>query len=226
MAEDEVDFKKISLGTTLGVIILAAVIFAGYRYSQAKGGKVVLPGGVTYLGPSPKPNLTQPPIAPLRFTVSPNIPWKTYTGKVYPFSFSYPDNLPIGIFPNDPTDGVGFTWGNVSPENNIFFNVEFFDKRDPKYLSLPKETYIRDWWSFFSGLKGVQKVELFKNASGLNGYKANYLNWADQVPNINVFLEVPGRNDLMLHLANGLMDPAVFDRIVDSVKYIPLTPTP
>src|SRR4030042_512894 len=88
-----------------------------------------------------------------------------------------------------------------------------------------KKTYVENWWKQFSGLKGVQTVTEFVNAKGMKGYKAKYINYADQTPNDDVFFEVPGRADLVIRMANGIVDPAVFDRMVDSVSWTPVSPT-
>ncbi|MBI4066296.1 hypothetical protein HY411_01125, partial [Candidatus Gottesmanbacteria bacterium] len=33
--------------------ILTGIVIVGYLYSRPRGGTIVLPGGITYLGPSP-----------------------------------------------------------------------------------------------------------------------------------------------------------------------------
>lgn len=222
---DQPDFAKLAIATIIGVLILGGSVYAAYRYSQRQGSGIVLPGGVTYLGPSPKADITQPPTAPVRFTTASNVDWKVFAGKTYPYSFSYPSTLPLVIFPNDPTDSVAIAWGNIPPQQNLLLNLEFIDKRDPKLVGLPKIEYVKNWYKFFSGLRGVAKVEPFTNTSGLKGYKASYLNWANQAPNVDVFFEIPANSTTLIHLANGILDPNIFDRILDSLKWNPVTPT-
>lgn len=223
--QDKVDFTKLAIATIVGVIILGGSVYAAYRYSQRQRGDIVLPGGVTYLGPTTIPNVTSPPTAPLRFTAASDVNWKTQSGNLYPYSFSYPETLPLVVFPGDTTDSIAIAWGNISPQQNILLNMEFIDQRDPKLVAQPKIEYVKNWYKFFSGLKGVSKVEPFTNTNGLKGYKASYINYADASPNIDVFFEIPANNTTLIHLANGILDPNIFDRIIDSLKWNPVTPT-
>lgn len=224
--QEQTDFTKLAIATIAGVLILGGAIYGAYRYSQKQAGNVTLPGGVTYLGPSPNPTAgtQQPPTAPLRFTADASTPWKDFTGKYYPFSFSYPSTLPLVVFIGDTNDTVAISWGNIPPQQNILLNLEFLDKKDPKYLSQPKVEYVKDWYKFFSGLKGVEKIEPFTTASGLRGYKASYINYSNSTPNTDVFFDIPGRSNLMIHMANGIIDPTIFNRMLDSVKWTPPSP--
>lgn len=216
------DFAKLAIATVIGVFLLGGAVYAAYRYSQKQASNIVLPGGVTYLGPSPNPaSAEQPPTAPLRFTASSDVTWDVYTGKIYSYSFSYPSTLPLAVFPGDVSESVAITWGNIPPQQNILFNIEFIDKRDTSFLSRPKIEYVKNWYKFFSGLKGIAKVERFTNTNGLKGYKASYINYADATPNVDVFFEVPTQPNIMIHLANGILDPVIFDRILDTLKWTP-----
>lgn len=38
-----------------GMLILLAVLFISYRYSQTQRSDIIIPAGSTYLGPNPKP---------------------------------------------------------------------------------------------------------------------------------------------------------------------------
>lgn len=222
-ALDSPNFVKLAIATIGGVLIIGGAVYGAYRYSQKQSNNIVLPGGVTYLGPTPKTENPggdkQPPTAPLRFTAPPNDTWKTQGGKLYAYSFSYPSTLPLVVFPNDPIDSIAISWGNIPPQQNILLNIEFIDKRDPSAVYKPKYEFVKNWYKFFSGLKGVANVVPFTNTQGLKGYKATYINWADQTPNIDVFFEVPKEKYVLIHLANGILDPAIFDRILDTVKW-------
>ena len=74
---------------------------------------------------------------------------------------------------------------------------------------------------FKARVEGVDKIDAFQNVNNLKGYRAIFINDVDQTPNVDIFFEVPGNNDLVIHLANGNLDPSIFDRIVDSVKWTP-----
>ncbi|KKS97775.1 MAG: hypothetical protein UV73_C0005G0052 [Candidatus Gottesmanbacteria bacterium GW2011_GWA2_43_14] len=219
------DIVKIAVMTAGAAVILGGSLYAAYRYSLAKQGDIVLPGGTTYLGATPTGRV-QPSTPPLRFTADATVPYKEHSGAIYPFSFSFPETLPLVVFTNDPTDSVAIAWGNIPPQQNILLNMELIEIREKTMVNKPKQEYVENWWKYFSGLKNVASVVPFTNIFGLKGYKASYVNYANTAPNVDVFFEVPGRNDLMIHMANGILDAAIFDRIVDSLKWTAATPTP
>ncbi|MBL7159693.1 hypothetical protein ISS85_04405 [Candidatus Microgenomates bacterium] len=221
--ENKPDFGKIIVFTFLGLLILGGVVFAGIRFSK-KEGQQTLPQG-TYLGPENNP-ADQPPTAPLTFTTDLGTPWTSFQGKVISYTFSRPETLPLAVFPDDETDSVAVVWGNIPPEQNILLNLESIEGRNPDYLAKPKEEYVRNWHQYFSGLKDISSLTTFKNSNGLTGYRASFVNTVDQTPNIDIFFEVPDRNDLMIHMANGILDPVIFDRIVDSLNIASPTSTP
>lgn len=230
-SEEQPDIKKLTIATFVGVVILGAVVYGAYAYSQKKGANLALPGGTTYLGENPTQN--QPPTAPLRFTADPNVSWVTYQGKVQPYSFSYPATLSLLFFPGDVNDPVAIAWGNIPAQQNILLNLEKVDEKDPSFVTRPKIDYVNNWYRYFSGLKGISKVDPFTNTNGLKGYKATYINAGGASPNLDVFFEIPGNNTLMIHLANGILDPDIFSRIIDSLKWgkatsptSPATPLP
>ncbi len=226
--EEKPEIKKVVIGIAIGMAVIGLIIYAGYSYSQKQGIKLTLPGGSTYTGKQPNFNSENPPTAPLRFTTSSDTPWISYQGKAYAYSLSYPQTLSLSFFPKDPSDSIAINWGNIAPENNILLDVESIKSRDAQYVG-KTEDFVRNWWKPFNGLKGVLSVEKLNTSNGLKGFRAIYINNAGQSPNVDVFLEVPKNPDLVIHLANGVLDPAIFNRIVDSVKYTPAvatTPTP
>ncbi len=219
-SEEQPDIKKLTIATLVGVIILGAVVYGAYTYSQKKAGSLALPGGTTYLGQSNEnPSSNQPPTAPLRYTADASVSWTTFKGKLYPYSFSYPSTLPLVVFPGDSADPVGISWGNITPQLNILLSIENIEKRDPSFINRPKIDFVNNWYKYFSGLKGVSKVDSFTNVNGLKGYKAVYTNTVGATPNLDVFFEVPQNPALLIHLANGIIDPDTFTKIVDSVKW-------
>lgn len=236
---DQLDITKIAIASIIGIVLLAGSLYAAYQYSRSKSSGVVLPAGSTYLGVSPTPQANPgqavqqpfksaqgaPSPTPVKFTAASDVTWKTQAGKLYPFTFSYPETLPLVVFIQDPMDSVAFSWNNIPPQQNILMNMEFIENRDPALVNQRKLDYVTNWWKFFSGLKGVAEVQPFTNASGLRGYKAYYINYADQTPNVDVFFEIPNKRNMMLHLANGQLDADLFDRIVDTVKWAAPSPT-
>jgi len=218
--EEQPDFKKIIIGLAMGVVVLGLVVYAGYLYAQKYGAKITLPGGRTFLGEEAAETgeLTNPPTAPVRFTAGPDVSWQEYKGQIYDYTFSYPETLQLAVFPDDSSDSVAIQWGNISPRSNILLNIENIPDRDPTYIGKVEE-YARNWWKFFSGLTGLKSLEKIYTTSGLTGYKAIYINTAGQSPNVDIFFEVPADPNKALHIANGVLDPAIFDRIVDSLSF-------
>lgn len=219
-----IQFNKLIIFTVLGIILLAFISFALFRYSQNKANDLSLSGSNPYSNKSSLPPQAPSPKPIERFTASSDVSWNVKAGYVYPYSFSYPSTMVIVIFPNDITDKVALVWADVPPQRNIIFNMELLDKLAPEYVNQPKMEYVKNWWKSFSGLKGVSKIETFTNTGGLKGYKAWYINTVDQTPNVDIFFEVPKHPEVMMHMANGLIDPTIFDRMVDSLKWSPLTP--
>lgn len=223
--EEQPDIKKLSVVTLIAVVVLGAVVYGAYLYSQKKAGNIALPGGTTYLGqPSPTPGAQV--VAPQKFSADPSAQWVTFTGKKFPYSFSHPSTLDIVVFPNDKLDAAAINWNNISPQVNILASIEDIQAEHPKDVKLTKLEYVKNWYKYFGGLKGVQSVTQFTNTGGLSGYKAIYINSAGTTPNVDVFFELPGRPTLLLHLANGVLEPTLFDRIVDSVKWNAPKPKP
>jgi len=208
------------------VVIIAVIALAGIAlitYQLLLKEKPPEEPGSTYLGPS---NEQKTPTAPLRFTISPTTKWKDYRGKIYPYTFAYPDTLSLVVFTNDPTDSVAISWGNIPAQLNVLIHVDDVSKNQTmqQYLGKPRE-YVNNWWRQYSGLQGVASVSEFTNANGLRGYRAKYLNNAGETPNDNVFFAVSNRQNLMVMFANGVLDPSVFDRILDSFDWKETAPT-
>lgn len=226
--EGKPNFKVILFGLIVGILLITVVVVAGYSYSQKLVGtnKVALPAGQNYLGDNAPDfnNLETPPTAPQRFTAAPDVAWKEFSGKNHPYSFNYPETLTLGVFPNDPTDSVAIVWGNIPAQSNILLNLESISERTPQYVGNLEE-YVNNWWKLFPGLKGVKTVTKFTNTNGLVGYRAIFINSADQTPNVDVFFQVPNNQNIAIRLANGILDPVIFDRLVDSVKYTTLSPS-
>jgi hypothetical protein len=226
------DIAKLAAATVIGFVILGITIFAVYQYSQKnsqKNNPSVTSNSTGKENAKNQTNQNQPPTAPLRFTVLANESWNAKSGNIYPYTFSYPASLPLVVFINDLTDSVAISWGNIPAQQNVLLNIELIEKRDPKYVDMAKIEYVKNWYKFFSGLKGVSKLEPFTNTNGMKGYKVWYINSADASPNLDVFFEVPKYNNIMIHMANGIIDPPVFDRMVDTVRWavptIPVSPT-
>jgi len=162
---------------------------------------------------------------PVVFHITSSTPWISVKGKIYPYSFSYPETLPLVAFINDPIDAIAINWNDIRPQNNILSNVEFLDYNSRKFIGKYQD-YVKNYWTFFSGLKGLASMQQFSNSQGLQGFKAHYTDRNGQSSTEHVFFIMPGDNKIMLHFANGILDQAVFDRIIDSVTYTKVVAAP
>lgn len=196
--------------------ILLVAVFGAFFSAKDRTGTVVLPGGITYLGPTP----TATPKIPTGDTIP--VPqddsWIERKGAVYPLTFSHPSSLSLGVFPNDPYDAVTVFHNGTDANANIFIRVEDLTKlKKSQYIGKPKE-YASDWWKDYSW-KGVAEVAAFTNASGLTGYRAKYLNDRDTTSYEHIFFAVPGKPNLIIWMSGKLFEPAIFTRMVDSVSW-------
>ena len=203
-------------------MVISAVLFAGafmaFKSSQSQPGTIVLPGGITYLGPTPT---TKPP-APLvidgKIPVPADATWTERNGALFPYSFSYPETLSLGVFPDDPFDAVTVFYPGTDSNANIFFRVDTLTKLNKKqFIGKPSE-YANTWWKEYAW-KGVTSVTAFTNSRGLSGYRAKYKNEQGVTPYDHVFFEVPGSPDLIIWLSGRIFTPETFDRLVDSVSW-------
>lgn len=216
--------QEITITLIAAAIILSLLtvgVVAAYLGAKTRTGTIVLPGGVTYLGPSTTPT---PPlvVSEEKISIPNDARWSLYKGKLFPYTFSYPATLSLGWFINDPFDGVTFFLKNTDSQQNIFFRVEDLSKipDQTKYIKQPKIEYARNWWRQYTW-KGVGEIIEFTNAQGLKGYRAKYIDSTGKSPFDHVFFEVPGKPELVLWLSGKLFDQMVFDRIANSVTWQP-----
>lgn len=216
------DTKKTLPAIGAAFLILLGVVFLAYLYSRPRTGAVVLPGGITYLGPTPSAQTQNSKLKTQngKIPVAEDSAWTTQTGKKYPYSFLYPASLSLGVFPGDPFDAVTIFWKDTNPQENLLFRVENLQEMKGKegYIKKPKKDYVLDWWRDYTW-KGVADVSAFTNSKGLKGYRAKYLDASGQSPFDHVFFEVPNRPDLVIWLSGKMLTKEVFDKIVDSVSW-------
>lgn len=226
---------KVAAVAGVGGLILIIFIVIQYAFMKRTPGTIVLPNGTTYLGPSSEQ--TQAPQAPAtnqtatqapQITETPDDDWKDVRGKTYPYYFSVPESMKLVTFPNDDYDIYAIDCCNILPQSNVLIGVDNLDKTADKkqYISSPKKVYVQEWWKQFGGLKGVGSLDEFTNSEGLKGYRARYTNAQGQTPNEDVFFEVEGNPKYVIHLARGVMDQSLFDKIVDSVGWSKPANTP
>lgn len=198
--------------------ILIVLIVGAFLSAKNRTGTVVLPGGITYLGPTP----TVVPARPANLTgtipIPTNTSWVTRKGVVFPFSFSYPESLSPGVFPNDPYDAITIFYPGTDANANIFIRVENLTKLNKSDYKGNVKGYANIWWKDYSW-KGAASVTPFTNKAGLTGYRAKYLNDSDATSYDHIFFEVPNEPNLIIWMSGRLFEPNIFDRIVDSVSW-------
>jgi hypothetical protein len=227
-------------------IALILIIILQHNLSFQKTSQTIIPAGNTYLGPpesqSPQPTPAAvataiPSAAPDvktsvapgkgvflnaqgKIAASPDVAWTTVNGKKYPYSFQSPKNLKLSTFPNDAFDIYAIAWENRPPDQNVLIGVDNLNRTEAlkQYITLSKRSYVESWWKQFGGLKGVASITEFTNSKGLKGYRAKYLNSANQTPNDDVFFEV-ANPAYVIHIASGILDSSVFDPLIDSVGW-------
>lgn len=223
--------NKTLLTLSVGALVVFLLLVGGIYYwvSKKNGGQVVFPAGINYLAPQTSNPSAQNAPAYDYAKMAASADWLTFKGKTYNFSFQYPKGLNPLTFPNDSADTVTFKTSNAPPELNLMFLVETISSRD-KTLIGKQEEFVRNYWKFFSGLKGLNSITAFTNEKGLSGFKVNYVSKSGALTSDNYFFIIPGDADHMFHAAD--IFPAegktIFDRIINSLAYKiqTVTPTP
>lgn len=218
--EDIPNIKTIGIALAISAILIFGVIVS-FSNAKKQQGQIVLPAGGTYLGPTPTTGKPDTRFSGLEARVIP-VPaddvWAKNEGKQFPYSFSYPKTLSLGVFTDDPFDGVTIFYGNTKPEENLFFRIENLTTINKKeYIGKPME-YAQNWYKDYRW-SGVSSVTAFTNSQGLKGYRAKYFDENGKTPYDHVFFEVPEKNDLIIWISGKLFEPSVFDKIIDSVDW-------
>ncbi len=200
--------KAVVVAVTFTIVGIIVVVLQ-YRQIAGRVGTIVIPAGNTYLGPQNTPT-AQPTL---------NNAWHTVKGNLYPYTFSVPGNLNLTTFPHDSYDMYALAGDN--PSSHVLIGVDDLKKNTAEsiYINQPKTVYINAWWKQFGGLTGVASIESFTNSQGLKGYTVKFLNTANGSPNLDIFFEVAGAPQYVIHLSQGSLDPALFTKIVDSVGW-------
>ncbi len=216
---------KVAAIAGVGGLLLLGFIVIQYSFAKKRDGTVVLPAGTTYLGPSNSPTdapaTSAPEPAAPKVTYPDTDKWVTNKGKKYPYTFQTPQSMELVTFPDDIYDIYAIKWGNILPQSNVLIGVDNLrnDEKKKAYISGSKRTYVNEWWKQFSGLKGVSSIEEFVNSKGLKGYRVKYLNGSGQSPNDDIFFEIQGKPEYVIHLASGILDIDLFNKIVDTVGW-------
>lgn len=197
---------------------LTIMVIAFYAAAAKRTGTIVLPGGITYLGPTPTTQQHPPKNTAGKIPVPETAPWTQRKGTIFPYTLLIPESLNLGVFPNDPYDAITVFYEGTDANANIFFRVENLITLKKQRYQGNLKGYASDWWKDYAW-SGVSDVTPFTNSQGLNGYRAKYLDKNGNTPYEHVFFAVPGRNDLVIWISGKLFEQSVFDRIVDSVSW-------
>lgn len=219
--------KLLTLIIIVIVVLLSAVFYSYWNFLRNPG-YVVLPGGITYLGPSRAPKPTPLPSDGL-FHEFPNEIWTKISGKIFPFIFEKPSSLTLLRFPGDTTDALAIEWRDRPPQQNILIHVENLktNKSLAKYRNIPKKVLIEKyWWTQYGAYSGVQDVIEFTNSKGTTGYKTRFITTDGKTPNEDVFFEVPNQKDYIIRFGNGILAQSIFDKIIDTFEWTTNNQTP
>jgi len=217
---DETPHPNVILPAIVVSLLLFAGVFWAYQSAKNSTSHIVLPGGITYVGPTPTTGTpdSRKQETEGKIPIPPDTKLVERKGVLFPYSFFYPETLSLGVFPNDPYDGITVFYPGTDANTNIFFRVENLTKLGKRaYIGKPME-YANTWWKDYAW-KGVSKVTTFTNKNGLTGYRASYVNDKGETPYDHVFFEVPKRNDLIIWISGKLFAPAVFNQLIDTVKW-------
>jgi hypothetical protein len=209
-------YKKYYSASIAGAVIcilLSVIVLLQYR-SISKNA----PGAPANLLVNPTSQSTS--TNPNQFSAAADVVWETVKGTIYPYSFSAPVTLALTTFPNDKYDMYAILWKGRPADQNVLMGVDNLkdDASRSHFIAEPKINYVREWYKLF-GLKGVSSIEQFTNSSGLKGYRAKYFNSAGETSNTDVFFEILGHPEYVIHFASGVLAPEIFDKILDSVAW-------
>lgn len=216
--EDDMHPRIFIFSIIIGAILLFFV-FGAFFQAKNRTGTIVLPGGRTYLGPTPTKQMEKSNgTLDEKIPIPANTKWAEKKGAVFPYSFLYPKPLSLGVFPNDPYDAVTIFYDGTDSNANIFFRIENLTTLKKSHYAGNIEEYANTWWKDYAW-KGVSSVTPFTNAHGLKGYRASYTNDLGKTPYDHVFFEVPGNQHLVIWISEKLFSPDIFDKIINSVSW-------
>lgn len=214
--------KKNLVAVNVVILVVFLLVIGGVYYfvSNKNKGQQVFPAGINYL--SPKGEEAKKPVLLYDFAkLAESSDWVTYRGKLFPYSFQHPKALVPLSFPNDKSDAVTFKVNELPPEQSLLLTVETISLRDQNLVG-KQEDFIKGYWKYFSGLKGLKKIEPITNEKGMKGFKANYIVKSNNaVTSDYYFFVVEGNDDTLIHI--GDIFPAegkgVLNRMINSLEY-------
>ncbi|MFA6081408.1 MAG: hypothetical protein WC741_03290 [Patescibacteria group bacterium] len=215
--------KKNLVAVNVVILVVFLLVIGGVYYfvSSKNKGQQVFPAGINYL--SPKGEEAKKPVLLYDFAkLAESSDWVTYKGKLFPYSFQHPKALTPLSFPNDKSDVVTFKVNELPPEQSLLLTVETISLRD-KNLVGKQEEFVKNYWKFFSGLKGLNKIEAITNEKGMKGYKAKYVVKSNNsVTSDYYFFVVDSNSDILIHIGDifPVEGKALLNRMINSLEYL------
>lgn len=207
---------------SIGILVVFLVIVGGlYWWVSKKGkGQVVFPAGLNYTGAeaTPPPQATRPTYDYSKMASASN--WVDFTSPKGQYTFKFPPEMVPLIFPGDVNDTVTFDVADVPAQFNLMVIVETISNYDAK-LRGKQEDFVRNYWKFFGGLKGLNEMETYKTDKSLQGWRARYILQGDVVGSDNYFFIIPNQPDKVIHVNNIFPTDgqAVFMRLLNSLEH-------
>ncbi len=217
-------FGKYSLSfLSIGILVvfLGIVFFLYFWVSKKNNGGIVFPAGLNYTGEetTPAPPVKKPVYDYAALGAAPDSEWISFKSIKSQYTFKHPNLMIPLIFPGDVNDSTTFDVADVPAQFNILVLVETISNYDPKFTG-KQEEFVKNYWKFFGGLKGLQSAELFTNEKGLTGFKSVYLNKSGVSTGDNYFFIFPNDGNKIMHMSNVLPKEGetVFLRMLNSLE--------
>ncbi|OGK17657.1 hypothetical protein A2774_03650 [Candidatus Roizmanbacteria bacterium RIFCSPHIGHO2_01_FULL_39_12c] len=216
-AEDKGSLTALSIVVLIVFLLLVGGI---YWWVSKKGkGETVFPAGLNYTGEETTPQAQRPSYDYAKMAESAD--WVDFVSAQGQYKYKHPTELYPLVFPGDVNDAVTFDIAAVPAQLNLMVLVETISNYDPKYRG-NQEGFVRNYHTFFDGLKGVSEIEEFTTDQGLEGWRVKYITGDDSVGTNNYFFEIPGESNKILHVNNifPAEGQAVFTRLLNSVEIV------
>lgn len=221
MTEEKKEENKYALSAlSIGILVVFLVIVGSlYWWVSKKGkGEVVFPAGLNYTGeePTAAPKAQRPTYDYAKLAGESD--WVDFVSSKEQYTFKYPPTMLPLIFPGDVNDTVSFDIADVPAQFNLMVLVETISGYDAKYRG-NQDGFVRNYFTFFEGLKGLEEIETYKTDKGLSGWKVKYISQDDVVGTENYFFVIPGQPDKIIHVNNIFPadGQAVFTRLLNSL---------
>lgn len=214
------DFAKMAIVSVVAAALLFGLTLLAYRHANSRPGNIILPGGITYLGPSPTVAPVTGPGGIELYRAEESDPTKTWEGSVYPYTFEYPESLNLGLFPGDEYDSVTQFWKDTNANENIILRVEDLTKTSETraFIGKPLEEYARFWGSQYVWTD-LDNASDFTNGQGLKSLWVKFKDASGNVSGDNYFLAVPGKPEIIIWMSPKYIEPKTFDRLVNSLAW-------